>query len=237
MDKRWAVTAPPRKKPEVQAPFSTIGNYNNYTFYNVHALFAILDDLEAQRDRYYEALCVARTGRYFIKPAKPIDQLNTGETAIDLLRWYAYLEDWPFYIERLRTQFYKNKGVGGNKGGGSRGKGVRGVRVINKITLAMRPLSWFGVEISRPARCLHRAMNNARAEYKKLKLHEGSLSGRLHSVRIGFNAGSYTWQDKTNTPMQIVSMDLNIEGSTACQSFVTVISSAAKTDLLPSTTT
>lgn len=229
----WVIAPFPKERPEVQEPFSTVIKYNHYTFYNVHALFRILDDLEANRDTYYNALCESKNGRHVMKNHQGIVDINTGETAIDLLRWYAYLEDWPFYIERLKTQFYKNKG-----GSTSTGKGPkRGHRVVNRIVLNTRPLSWFGVVINNPARCFHRSMSNARAKYKELKLHEGDIGARLHSLRVSFNTGSYVWQDKSAATMDIVSIVLNIGDSTVCQSPAILSYSAGEISPLPSTTT
>ena len=237
----WVMMPLAKKRPEVQAPFTSIVKYNHYTFYNVHALFAILDDLEASRDTYYNALCESKNGRYVMKHHQGIVDINTGETAIDLLRWYAYLEDWPFYIERLKTQFYKGKGAGASNGGSGKGKGTkRGLRVVNRIVLNTRPLSWFGVTINSPARCFHKALNTAREDYKRHKLKPtmlgppGTLESRVNAVRLSFNTPAYYWMDKSEKQMSLVTIDI---GGTTCPSNATLIYSAGATNLSPSTTT
>lgn len=163
-------------------PWESVLRHSYYTFYDVKTLFDLLDDLDANRDTYYAAICASKNGRHYVHPKvskEHISQLNTGDTAIDLLRWVAYLNDWPFYIERFKTQFYRK--------GPKRSKNH--TRILNRITLCMRPLSWFGVEVTAPARHFNASFTAARADYKRL------LGGafEVEHVRLNTRSDEFHW--------------------------------------------
>lgn len=109
--------------------FSVAVKRSCHTFYNVNALFTIIDALESNQAMYYEQLCSSTKNYLTVKLTQQVS-FNTGDDTLDLLSWYALVEDWPFYIHRFQTHNHRTKKK----------------RITCAITLGIRPLSWFGIK-------------------------------------------------------------------------------------------
>ena len=169
--------------------WASVTRHQFYVFLRVQTLFTVLDDLEANQDVYYAAICDSGKDRYHVKPAvrTPIFSSNfSNENVTDLLRWVAFNNDWPFYIERLKIRRRRGQVRGQVRGQGRR---LEDQVFLDGVLLRSRPLSWCNVYVTQSARHFYTAFNDARASYKKE--HKGvTPTSRL---LVNIIDGTYSW--------------------------------------------